>query len=60
MKEGIADRLTITYVRNCNTGETCLTVGRRRGRGYKIINTLFNNKADALYEQIIGRKLEEE
>lgn len=42
-----------------STDTACLTVGRRRDRGYEIVKTLYHAEAEDLYERLTGEKVRE-
>lgn len=53
MKGGIEDRLIIGYDSG-GDNRSCLIVGRRQRRGIHIINQLYDEDAEKLYEQLTG------
>lgn len=48
---GISDRLIIGFDMS-GDDKACLTVARRRGRGYQVIKQFFDQDAEFLYEQL--------
>lgn len=57
MVGGISDRLVIGFD-SSGDDKACLTVCRRKGRGYQVINVIYDTDAEDLYERLIGEKKE--
>lgn len=53
MLGGISDSLTIGFDM-AGDDNACLTVARRKGRGYQIINQIFDKDAEEIYERLAG------
>lgn len=55
----ISDTLTIGFDMG-GDDKACLTVFRRRGRGYEVVEQFFDTDAEKLYERLTGLDKEAE
>lgn len=57
MKGGVSDCLVVGFDM-AGDDKACLTVMRRSGRGYQVINTIFDTDAERLYEELTQKEKE--
>ena len=48
------DRLIIGYDYSNGQDHTALLIGRRLGRGYKVLNIIYDKEAEEIYNKLIG------
>lgn len=49
------DRLTIGIDISKQKDRSCMTIARRKGRGYQIINELFDKEAEDIYHKLTNK-----
>lgn len=51
------DRLVLFMDSSNAPDHICLTICRRRGRGYETVNQLYDEEAKQVYKQLTGRNI---